>query len=187
MKVDYHNFPAGSSKTGFIIRYFFNIVRTWINFHVRWPWVKYKGFVRVMKGTSFAHFEINLGKNVQFGDYCNIATPVIIGNDVLMAGRVCFVGKNDHTTNLPGCTIWNSPRGDNGKTIVEDDVWIGHGVTVIGPVKISKGSVIAAGAVVTKDIPPCEIWGGVPARKIKDRFATLQEKLIHLKYLESIN
>lgn len=40
------------------------------------------------------------------------------------------------------------------------------------------------GGVVTKDVPPCEIWGGVPAKKIKDRFQTEEEKRKHLEYLE---
>lgn len=104
-----------------------------------------------------------------------------------MAGRVCFVGGHDHVYDISASLIWNNPRGDNGMTIVEDDVWIGHRVTIVGPVTISKGAIIAAGAVVTKDIPPCEIWGGVPAKKIKDRFKTNEEKEEHLKYIASLD
>ena len=101
-----------------------------------------------------------------------------------MAGRVCFVGKNDHQFQTPGELIWNSTRGNNGTTIIEDDVWIGHNATIVGGLTIGKGSIIAAGAVVTQNIPPCEIWGGVPAKKIKDRFKTANEKSIHLRILE---
>lgn len=184
MKIDYHNMPQGSSKAKFALRYIMNIMRTWYLFHIRYPWVKYNGFVRVMPHTTFAKgMKIGMGHNVQFGPYCNIATDVIFRNNILIAGRVCFVGRNDHQFKIPELLIWNSKRGNNGITIIEDDVWIGHNATIIGGLTIGKGSIIAAGAVVTQDIPPCEIWGGVPAKKIKDRFKSENEKEIHLKML----
>nr|WP_300808061.1 DapH/DapD/GlmU-related protein [uncultured Acetatifactor sp.] len=57
----------------------------------------------------------------------------------------------------------------SGCITIEDDVWIGYGCTVLNNVQIGHGAVIAAGAVVTRDIPPLTIVGGVPARKIKCR------------------
>ena len=186
MKVQYSNMAAHDSKCKFAIRYLLNNVRTWLYFHIRWPWVKYHGFVRVMKGSHFAHFDIKIGNNVQFGDYCDVATSVHFGNNVLIAGRVCFVGSHDHIYDVPKSYIWDNPRGDNGLIVIEDDVWIGNRVTVVGPVKISRGAIIAAGAVVTRDIPPCEIWGGVPARKIKDRFEFLNDKTNHMRFLEEM-
>lgn len=183
MEIDYNNMAIHDSKWKFTFRYILNSIRTWLYFHFRWPWIRYKGFVRVMKGTSFAHFDIEIGNNVQFGDYCNVSTPVHFGNNILMAGRVCFVGGHDHLFNIPASLIWNNPRGNNGLTIIEDDVWIGHRATIVGPVIISKGAIIAAGAVVTRDVPECEIWGGVPARKIKDRFKNMEDKKRHLDFL----
>ncbi len=184
MKIDYHNMPNGVSKTNFILRYVFNQLRTWYKFHIRYPWVKYNGFVRVMKGTSFAqNMDVRIGHNVQFGDYCNIACNVHFGNNILLAGKVSFVGKHDHTFDIPGQTIWQGERGNNGTTIVEDDVWIGTGAIIMSGITIGKGSIIAAGSVVTKDVPPCEIWGGNPAKKIKDRFLTNYEKQFHLKQI----
>ena len=56
------------------------------------------------------------------------------------------------------------------KVIIGNDVWIGHGVTVLPRVTIGDGAVLAAGAVVTKDVPPYTIVGGVPARPIRERF-----------------
>ena len=64
-------------------------------------------------------------------------------------------------------------------------MWIGHNSTIIGGIRIGRGSIIAAGAVVTKDIPPCEIWGGVPAKKIRDRFQNEIDKRKHLMYLNN--
>lgn len=185
MKINYHNMPKGGSKTSFILRYFMNIVRTWYYFHIIYPWVKYNGFVRIMSHTSFAKgMNIQIGKNVQFGNYCNIATDIIFKNNILIAGRVCFIGKNDHTVNIPGQLIWNNERGNNGTTHVGNDVWIGHNATIIGGLTIGDGAIIAAGAVVTQDIPPCEIWGGIPAKKIKDRFNNMEEKEKHLFFLK---
>lgn len=187
MKIDYHNMPQGANKPTFAIRYIMNLLRTWYLFHIKYPWVQYKGFVRVMPHTTFAKgMDIKIGHNVQFGEYCNIAANVTFGNNILMAGRVCFVGKNDHQFQTPGELIWNSTRGNNGTTIIEDDVWIGHNATIVGGLTIGKGSIIAAGAVVTQDIPPCEIWGGIPAKKIKDRFKTQEEKNKHISFLNSL-
>ncbi len=185
MKIDYSNMPNRTSRTNFILRYYFNFVRTWFLFHLVYPWVQYNGFVRVMKNTSFGKMQISMGHNVQFGEYCNIASNVKIGNNVLMAGRVCFIGRKDHMFNAPGQLIWKGKRDQDGTTIVGDDVWIGHNSTILGGVRIGDGSIIAAGSVVAKNIPPCEIWGGIPARKIKDRFENEEQKIIHLKFLKS--
>jgi len=57
-----------------------------------------------------------------------------------------------------------------GDITVDDDVWIGYGVTILSGVHIGQGAVVAAGAVVTHDVPPYAIVGGVPAKMIKYRF-----------------
>lgn len=186
MRINYNNMPVNGSRYKFAIKYVLNMLRTWWLFKYKYPWVKYHGFIRVMKGTSFAHFDICMGNNVQFGMNCKVAANVYLGNNILMAGNVNFVGKHDHEIDVPCQLIWNGHRKDSGITIIGDDVWIGNNVTVVGPVKIGRGSVIAAGAVVTKDIPECEIWGGVPAKKIKDRFLTEKEKNKHIDFLDSL-
>lgn len=106
-----------------------------------------------------------------------------IGNGVLLAPRVALIGKDDHTSNQLGVTIWDSPRGDSYKTVIGDDVWIGYGTIIIGGATVGSGSIIAAGAVVTKDIPPCSIAGGVPAKVLKMRFP---EKKMMEEYLEAL-
>ena len=183
MKIEYSNMPNNTGKIKFILRYIFNLIRTWYVFNVKYPWVQYHGFVRVMKGTNFAKMQISIGHHVQFGRYCNIAHNVSLGNYILMASNVSFVGKNDHFYSTPKQYIWKGERGNDGTCVVEDDVWIGHGAIIVGGIKIGKGSIIAAGSIVTKDVPPCEIWGGIPAKKIKDRFNSEIDKQSHLDYL----
>ena len=117
--------PKGSSKFNFYLRYTFNRIRTWYYFNFKWPWVKYEGFVRVMPLCSFAKRNINIGNNVQFGKGTWVSTDVVFSNNILIAGRVCFVGRHDHTFNQPGKTIWDSDRGQDQVILVEDDVWIG--------------------------------------------------------------
>lgn len=57
------------------------------------------------------------------------------------------------------------------KVIIGHDVWIGHAVTVLPGVNVGHGAVLAAGAVVTRDVPPYTVVGGVPARVLRERFA----------------
>ena len=181
----YSNVRAGDSKMTSQIRRLANNMRTWYKFHITFPWVKYDGFVRVMKGVSFAKgIDIKIGNNVQFGTYCDITTSTIIGDNVLLASSVRIVGRQDHTFSTSGKTIWDGERGHNGLTIIENDVWIGAGCIIMSGVTIGKGSIIAAGSVLTHDVPPCEIWGGNPARKLKDRFATATEKESHIAYIQ---
>lgn len=182
--MEFENHRNGDGKLVFAIRYLLNRLRTWYKFHVKYPWVKYHGFVRVMHDVSFAKgVDIQIGNNVQFGPYCDIATNVHFNNDILLAGHVSIVGRQDHRFDEPMKTIWQGGRGDNGITIIEDDVWIGTGSIVLSGVRIGRGSIIAAGSVVTKDVQPCEIWAGNPAKKIKDRFNTSYAKEAHLCYL----
>ena len=70
-----------------------------------------------------------------------------------------------------------------GPIIVEDDVWIGFGATILSGVHIGKGAVIAAGAMVVKDVPPYGIVGGVPAKLMRYRFdENIRNKLLQIDF-----
>ena len=97
------------------------------------------------------------------------------------------MGKDDHITSIPERTIWNSGRGDSFKTKIGNDVWIGHGAIIMGGVTIGDGAIVAAGSVVTKNVEPCTIVGGNPAKFIKNRFSTEEEKKRHLLFLQNSN
>lgn len=181
--MDYVNHRKGDSKFVFSIRYYLNMCRSWYQLHIKYPWVSCKGFVRIMPHCHIIRRHIEFGNNVQLGRGTWIITDVKIGNDVLIAGNVILSGKNDHTYNLPGMTLWESPRGSDDMTVIGNDVWIGSNSVILAGVTIGNGAIIAAGSVVAKDIPPYEIWGGNPAKKIKDRFAS-EEIIIHEQYLK---
>ncbi|MDE6773391.1 MAG: CatB-related O-acetyltransferase, partial [Treponemataceae bacterium] len=70
-----------------------------------------------------------------------------------------------------------------GDTVVGNDVWIGQNVTIMPGIRIGDGAIIGARAVVTKDVPPYTIVGGVPAKPIRKRFSDdVIEKLLKLKW-----
>jgi len=68
----------------------------------------------------------------------------------------------------------NKPKGYDKDVVVEKDVWIGCNVTLLAGVHVGRGAIIAAGAVVTKDIPAYSICGGVPAKIIKHKWSIEQ-------------
>ena len=72
---------------------------------------------------------------------------------------------------------------DSGPVRIGDDVWVGYGAIILSGVQIGNGAIIAAGALVVKDVESYTIYGGVPAKKIKDRFETVAEKAEHIKLL----
>jgi chloramphenicol O-acetyltransferase type B len=185
MKVDYSNLAKGQSRFAFKIRYILNQFRTWYYFKIKWHWVKYDGFVRVMPLCLFVKRDIKIGNNVQFGRGTWVSTDVHFGDNILIAGRVSFVGKNDHIFNNPGITMWKSKRGTDKLIIVGNDVWIGTNAIIIAGVNIGNGAIIAAGSLVNKNIPECEIWGGIPAKKIKDRFDNMLDKKQHIEFINN--
>lgn len=114
---------------------------------------------------------------------CNIGHRVHLGRYSMLAPYVNIVG-NDHIISRPGVPIIFSGRPSQNSTIIESDVWIGVGVTILAGVNIGRGAVVAAGAVVTKNIPPYEIHGGVPARKIRERFPDYADRQTHDRMLD---
>ena len=104
--------------------------------------------------------------------YCTEA-PLIIGKKVIFGPRPTII-TGDHRIDVIGKYIMDSndklPEND-AAVVIEDDVWTGANVTILKGVTIGRGSVVAAGAVVTKSCPPYSIIGGVPAKVLKMRFS----------------
>ena len=120
-------------------------------------------------------------ENLSIGDYTSIpkhstfyctGAPLTIGKKVIF-GPAPTIITGDHRIDVVGKFIMDShdklPEND-ARVVIEDDVWCGSHVTILKGVTIGRGSVIAAGAVVTKSCPPYSIIGGVPAKVLKSRF-----------------
>ena len=124
--------------------------------------------VLIGKGT---YGELNV---VDFGGNAKL----IINNYVSIAQHVSFILNAEHYTDhistypfkVKILRTQNTESFSKGNIIVDDDVWIGYGATIMSGVHIGQGAVVAAGAIVTKDIPPYAIVGGVPAKIINYRF-----------------
>ncbi|MFC7624938.1 acyltransferase [Microlunatus sp. GCM10028923] len=114
---------------------------------------------------------------VTFGDHCSIQSyavvvgypgaGIMIGNDVRIAPHAMLIGA-DHVFADPGVPIRTQGLRP-GPIVIEDDVWVAGRVMITAGVRVGTGSVIAAGAVVTRDVPPMSVVAGVPARVIKSR------------------
>lgn len=119
------------------------------------------------------------------GRFCSVAPGVSIGlgehDTTLFSTHPIFYGSK-HGYDIPdGIGV---PRSQIPPlTIIGDDVWIGTNAIILRGVKIGKGAVVAANAVVVKDVPPYSIVGGVPAKTIKKRFeSSIIEKLTNLDW-----
>lgn len=110
---------------------------------------------------------VSLGDRSSIGDETYILGTVSIGNDVMMAARCAFIASNHNIKRMD--IPMNQQGGTDAAIIVDDNVWIGYGCTIMSGVHIGSGSVIGAGAVVTKDVPENVIVAGVPARIVKNR------------------
>jgi len=137
----------------------------------------------------------NFEKNVKYlFDF--IGDKLIIGKFCMIASDVTFImnGANhltDAISTYPFAIFgngWeNAMEGKTyptkGDTIVGNDVWIGHKVTIMPGVKIGDGAIIATRSVVTKDVPPYSVVGGNPAKELKKRFSKEEiTKLLELKW-----
>ncbi len=114
------------------------------------------------------------GEEIEIGDYsgiganCIVPKNTIIGKYVMMAPDVYIIDNNHRFDDIkiPMCF---QGKSSNLQTIIEDDCWIGARVMIMPGRRIGKGSIIAAGAVITKDVEPYSVMGGNPAKLIKIR------------------
>lgn len=110
-----------------------------------------------------------VGDRSSIGPQCYIGCSgtIEIGDDVMLGPGVRIFSENHvfAETSIP----IKAQGVQRGRTAIEDDCWIGSGVTITSGVRIGAHSVVAAGAVVTRDVPPFSIVAGVPARVVKRR------------------
>jgi acetyltransferase-like isoleucine patch superfamily enzyme len=145
----------------------FNTIRVWY----------LRRILNVLAGGEKTYFEhhvfiggpgrVTFGQSCQVNEYAFIQEAEI-GNFVMIAPNVAILASthNHDRTDIP--MIFQGETTDR-KVFIEDDVWLGRNVLVMPGVRIGKGSIVAAGAVVTGDVPQYKVVGGVPARIISDR------------------
>ncbi len=161
--------------------------------------------------SSFAHCKFNymntisdsvILSHVELGDFTYIGSGTEIGHATI--GKFCSIGADiliglgNHPTNTFVSThpLFYSTRGQSQIVIsdhdyfeehvpvtIGNDVWIGTRAIVLGGVTIGNGAIVAAGTLVTKDVPPYAIVGGVPAKVLKYRFEDTEiEFLMHFNW-----
>lgn len=150
--------------------------------------------VWVPPGCQFFGIEnIHVGNRVAFGIgtvVLSTRAKVVIQNDVMTGPNVTIV-TGDHRVDILGRTMFSIhddeklPENDRD-VLIENDVWIGANAVILKGVTIGRGSIVSAGAVVTKDVPPYAIVGGVPAKVLKYRF-TDEQIDEHEKILKEVN
>lgn len=112
--------------------------------------------------------------DVYFGNNCNFNGIQCLGDGEIHfgnnfhSGSECMIITSNHNYDKGGAIPYDATHIYK-KVIIEDNVWFGNRVLVVGNVTIGEGAIIAAGAVVTKDVPKCAIIGGNPAKVIKFR------------------
>ena len=110
-----------------------------------------------------------VGDHSNIGPYCYIGCSghISIGNNVMISPRVSIYAEN-HVFDQIDVTI-KSQGVKKENVVIEDDCWIASNSILLAGVTIGKGSIVAAGSVVTQDVPPYSVVAGVPARVIKNR------------------
>ncbi len=119
--------------------------------------------------------KLTVGNNVDIGWMTTIAvgSNVVIGNNVRIAGRTLLAGYPGHPLDAKARAAGLPETDDQvGDIILEDDVWLATGVSVMSDVRIGHSTIVAAGSVVTHDLPANVLAGGIPAKVIAQLDAT---------------
>jgi acetyltransferase-like isoleucine patch superfamily enzyme len=171
-----------------------------------WMWLmRWRGYRFAKQGkhpfcqgtlSVFAKNAVTLGDYVNIGRNVYIGVRTRIGHFSGISMNCAIIGGRDHRIDWAGIPFEFANRHriralcpaeapEDPETIIEDDVWIGHGCIIKAGRRIGRGAVVAAGSVVTKDVPPYAIVGGVPAKLIRYRFTDEQQR-IHSNTLDAL-
>ena len=135
-----------------------------------------------MQKHSFCGYDCDIS-NTEIGSFTSIANNVVIGggmHPMNWAGMSPVFYKGRDSVKKKFSKFKREPIQ---KVIIGNDVWIGRNVLVKQGVTISHGAVIGMGSVVTKNVPPYSIFGGIPAKKIRDRFEKdMIEELLKIEW-----
>lgn len=112
------------------------------------------GVNRLLRLALTAVYGVDIGNDVKLGRGVYFVHPIgtVIGGDASVGDRVRFLGNNTVGT-----------ARDDGYPVIDDDVVVGCGARILGPIHVGRGAVIGANAVVLEDVPPLALAAGVPA------------------------
>jgi acetyltransferase-like isoleucine patch superfamily enzyme len=115
---------------------------------------------------------LEIGSNVIVGpsNVFLIRGGLVIGNNVNLSGFSFFISQSHDVNDPYGHTTLS-------KIVIEDDVWIATNSTILSGVRVGRGAVVAAGSIVTRDVPPYSVVAGNPARTIMRRSKDIQYRL----------
>lgn len=160
--------------------YLFNHWMTWIPFHKVRLFFITALLKRVGRNTNFLMgVEIRTGKNITIGDNS------VVNARVLLDGRGGRLSIGNNVDIAQETNIWTLEhdchsdlhKAQGADVVIEDFAWIASRVTILPGVRIGRGAVVASGSVVTKNVEPLAIVGGIPAKKIGERRSKLQYAL----------
>lgn len=157
-------------------------------------WRKHNKENKTVASNIFPMDKVCVGKNT-YGDLRVLSfgggrEGLVIGSYCSIAGDVTFLLGGEHA--LDTCSTYpfsrhifgisdNPNLGTKGKIVIDDDVWIGHGVIILSGVHIGQGAVIGAGSVVAKDVPPYAVWVGNSIKRYRFPEEIIKE-LLNIDY-----
>lgn len=150
-----------------VVKYLPSPVGDWLRYGITRPFLKKVQSVRIYEGVTIWYpYRVSIGSKVTLNEWVFIDGfgGVTIGNGVRVAHRVSIMSSDHHYEDRDRYIY---EQGIKVKpTVIEDDVWIGANSVIMPGVRLGHGSIVGAGAVVTRDVAPYAIVGGVPARPI---------------------
>lgn len=173
-----------------ILRYVKKMIKL-IKDKKKWRKKNKENFTTITRSFDFSLCEIGKKTYGIIDVYSNgNDSKIIIGNYCSIAAGVKFIINDEHYINhissYPFKVKINGEKQEacsKGDIVIDDDVWICMDAMILSGVHIGQGAIIAAGAVVTNDVPPYAIYGGVPAKLIRYRFPEeIVDKLLKIDY-----
>lgn len=149
-------------------------------------------FIKHLLGHVGVNTNFLMGLEIRKGVNVSIGNNSVVNKHVLLDGRGGKLVIGNNVDIAQETNIWTLEHDVNddyhrvkgGDVIIEDYAWIASRVTILPGVKIGKGAVVASCALVTKDVPPMAIVGGVPAKVIGTRDNKLKYKLNYKPYFK---
>lgn len=125
---------------------------------------------------TYSFTTIEVGHDVYIGPcavFLASLSSIRIGNKVMFGPNVTIIGGNHNTAEIGKFMfdVKTKLPADDQPVVIEDDIWVGAGVIILKGVRLGRGCIVAAGAIVTKDVLPYTIVGGIPAKVIRLRYS----------------